>query len=60
MKWFLKIGIPVVIVVIIGFRMFVGEVCNVPTGSVYPTIIIGDWLWIDKTTYGAIVMSSLF
>ena len=53
MKRFLKIGIPVVVVVIIGFRMFVGEVCNVPTGSMYPTIIIGDWLWIEKTTYGA-------
>ena len=33
--------------------MFVGEVCSVPSGSMYPTIIIGDRMWIDKTTYGA-------
>ena len=33
--------------------MFVGEIANVPTGSMYPTLIIGDWVWIDKTVYGA-------
>lgn len=53
MKLFWKIGIPVVIAIIIALRMFVGEVCNVPSGSMFPTIITGDWLWIDKVTYGA-------
>ena len=52
-KYFGKIFIPSLIVVIIVLRMFVGEVCSVPSGSMYPTIIIGDRMWIDKTTYGA-------
>ena len=34
-------------------RVFVGEVCTVPSASMRPSIIIGDRLWIDKTTYGA-------
>ena len=53
MKLIWKIFIPVVIIAIIMLRMFAGEVCNVPSGSMYPTIIIGDRMWIDKTTYGA-------
>jgi len=53
MRLFWKIGIPGVVVVIIGLRLFVGEIANVPTGSMYPTLIIGDWVWVDKTAYGA-------
>ena len=53
MKLFLKIFIPGLIVIIVLLRMLVGEVCNVPSGSMYPTIIIGDRMWIDKMTYGA-------
>lgn len=53
MKLFWKVLIPLGIVGIVLIRMFVGEICNVPSGSMYPTIIIGDRMWIDKTTYGA-------
>jgi len=53
MKLIVKIGIPGVIVVIIVSRLFVGEIANVPTGSMYPTLIIGDWVWVDKMAYGA-------
>jgi len=38
---------------VIAIRMFIGEPCSVPSASMKPTINVGDWLWIDKTTYGA-------
>ncbi len=34
-------------------RILVGEISTVPTGSMEPTIMIGDWVWINKLTYGA-------
>lgn len=53
MRLFFKIAIPVILKVIILLRIFVGEVCTVSSGSMYPTIITGDRMWINKTTYGA-------
>jgi len=49
----LKIIFLVLIFFVIALRVFVGEVCSVPSASMSPTIHIGDWLWIDKLTYGA-------
>ena len=49
----LKVAIPFILMVIIFLRMIVGEICNVPSASMYSTIITGDRMWIDKTTYGA-------
>lgn len=37
---------------IIAFRLVAGEPCFVPSNSMEPTIQVGDWLWIDKFTYG--------
>lgn len=34
-------------------RVGLGEICSVPSASMEPTILTGDWLWIDKATYGA-------
>lgn len=34
-------------------RIFVGEPCYIPSASMEPTIKVGDWLWIDKSGYGA-------
>ena len=36
-------------------RVFVGEPCSVSNNSMESTIMDGDWLWIDKTTYGAVL-----
>ena len=33
-------------------RVFVGEPCTVPSPSMEPAILTGDWLWINKITYG--------
>ena len=45
----------IVIFVCILFRVFVGEPCVVPSDSMYPTILTGDRMWIDKVAYGAIL-----
>lgn len=34
-------------------RMLIGEPCIVPSDSMSPTILPGDRMWIDQTTYGA-------
>ena len=33
-------------------RIAIGEPCKVPSGSMEPTILPGQWLWIDKLSYG--------
>jgi len=33
-------------------RIVIGEPCKVPSESMEPTIRAGEWLWIDKLTYG--------
>jgi signal peptidase I len=37
------------------FRVFVGEPCVVPSGSMQPAILPGDRMWIDHATYGALL-----
>ncbi|RNC63770.1 signal peptidase I [Proteiniphilum sp. X52] len=36
-------------------RTFIGEPCRISSGSMEPTVMAGDWLWIDKVSYGAIL-----
>lgn len=36
-------------------RLFIGEPCHVPSPSMEPAICVGDWIWIDKQSYGPIV-----
>lgn len=43
------------LVICISLRLFVGEPCYVPSESMKPTIIPGDWIWVDKMSYGAIL-----
>ena len=33
-------------------RIAIGEPCYIPSASMEPTILTGDWLWINKITYG--------
>lgn len=42
-----------IILVSIGIRVFVGEPCHISSGSMEPTLVAGDWLWINKLFYGA-------
>ena len=41
-----------IIVLALFIRMIFGEPCKVPSGSMEPTIRPGEWLWIDKLSYG--------
>ena len=53
MKNFRRILIVTVILLSILSKIFIGEICTVPTPSMEPTINSGDCMWIDKITYGA-------
>ena len=41
-----------IIVLAIYIRTVIGEPCKVPTESMEPAIRPGQWLWIDKLSYG--------
>jgi len=45
----------ILIIIVDAIRIFVGEPCYVPSPSMEPTIKTGDWLWMDKATYGAVL-----
>lgn len=47
----------VVIVISLVIRIGIGEPCHVPSPSMEPTIMTGDWLWIDKLSYGGLLPS---
>ena len=53
MKYFRKKFIVIIILAIILFRVFIGEICTVPSPSMEPAIMTGAVLWIDKVSYGA-------
>lgn len=44
-----------IILLSIFIRMFIGEPCHISSASMEPTIKAGDWLWIDKVSYGAVL-----
>lgn len=51
-KRIIKIGFFITVVCIFT-RLFIGEPCYVPSASMEPTLNAGDWLWINKMSYGA-------
>ena len=36
-------------------RLLIGEPCYIPSGSMEPTLCVGDWVWVDKASYGALL-----
>ena len=45
-------GLAIVVVIFLGFRAFVAEAYRIPSGSMIPTLLVGDWLFVNKITYG--------
>jgi signal peptidase I len=50
-QWIKFFGLIVVICILL--HIFIGELCVVPSDSMYPTILAGDRLWMNYATYGA-------
>lgn len=42
-----------VLLLSIAVRVFVGEPVAISSGSMEPALYSGDWIWINKTSYGA-------
>ena len=42
----------VTVAIFLGVRTFVIEAYRIPSGSMIPTLLIGDWLFVNKMAYG--------
>lgn len=42
----------IILLSIIIIRIFIGEPCSIPSESMSNSILPGDWLWINKLSYG--------
>ena len=45
-------GLIVFLIGMVFFRTAVADWNHVPSGSMEPTLFDGDWIWVDKTSYG--------
>ena len=46
------VGLLPVIAVFLGTRELVAEAYRIPSGSMEPTLLVGDWLFVNKLRYG--------
>ncbi len=45
-------GFAIVIAIFLAFRAFIAEAYRIPSGSMIPTLLVGDWLFVNKIVYG--------
>lgn len=57
MKQIKRVAILILLIILlsVSLRIFIGEPCHISSASMEPTIKRGDWLWIDKVRYGAVL-----
>lgn len=46
------IGLLPVIAIVLGTRELLAEAYRIPSGSMEPTLLVGDWLFVNKLRYG--------
>src|ERR1051325_1623306 len=46
------IGLLPVIAIFLGTRQLVAEAFRIPSGSMEPTLLVGDWLFVNKLRFG--------
>ena len=46
-------GILPVLAIFLGTRQLLAEAFRIPSGSMEPTLLVGDWLFVNKAIYGA-------
>ena len=40
---------------LLAFKLFIGELAYISSDSMMPTLSTGDWIWYDKYSYGAVL-----
>jgi len=48
----LIVGILPVLAIVLGTRQLVAEAFRIPSGSMEPTLLVGDWLFVNKLRFG--------
>lgn len=54
----MKKGLKLIVCIIllcVPIRLLIGEPCYVPSESMEPTLYAGDWVWVNKASYGALL-----
>src|SRR5215475_5639514 len=46
------IGLLPVIAIVLGTRELLAEAFRIPSGSMEPTLLVGDWLFVNKLRFG--------
>jgi signal peptidase I len=46
------VGILPVVAIVLGTRQLIAEAFRIPSGSMEPTLLVGDWLFVNKLRFG--------